>query len=277
MDTKLIQQDRKFDIESLLEKAVEKDIGIESLERFLALREKLKNEQDREAFFSALANFQSECPTIEKRKNVYNKDGKSIRYKYAPIEDIVEQVKKPLKEFGFSYFMKTEQTENSVTAICIVNHEWGHSEETRFMVPVDKSSYMNDQQKFASALTYAKRYAFCNALGIMTGETDDDANGASPPQGEKPKDDPPLSFSQMTKKMLKDAFDNGLVTKEETTEFWKKMKLYSDPAQAGQYFDELQELINDRKENGFPKQSVEDVTKDLAIQKGMDFEGNENV
>jgi hypothetical protein len=40
---------------------------------------------------------------------------------------------------------------------------------------------MTTPQKFASALTFAKRYAFCNVLGILTGDKDDDANTAGSP------------------------------------------------------------------------------------------------
>ena len=41
-------------------------------------------------------------------------------------------------------------------------------------MPIDKDGFMNTPQKFASALTYAKRYAFCNAFGILTADEDDD-------------------------------------------------------------------------------------------------------
>ena len=39
---------------------------------------------------------------------------------------------------------------------------------------------MSAQQKVGAALTFAKRYAFCNAFGIMTGDEDNDANQAAP-------------------------------------------------------------------------------------------------
>jgi hypothetical protein len=40
---------------------------------------------------------------------------------------------------------------------------------------------MNEPQRFASALTFAKRYAFCNAFGILTGDEDDNAEKATAP------------------------------------------------------------------------------------------------
>ena len=42
-------------------------------------------------------------------------------------------------------------------------------------MPVDAGAYMNEAQKAASALTFAKRYSFCNAFGILTGDEDDDS------------------------------------------------------------------------------------------------------
>ena len=47
---------------------------------------------------------------------------------------------------------------------------------------------MNAPQKYASAYTYASRYAFCAVTGILTGSEDDDAQGAGDPQ---PKSQPP--------------------------------------------------------------------------------------
>jgi hypothetical protein len=105
--------------------------------------------------------------------------GGGIRYKYAPLDVIVEEVRDILEENGFSYTLATEQTADSVTAICNSHHLAGHSESTRLTAPIDHEAYMNEPQKVASALTYASRYAFRNAFGIMTGDDDDDAQSAS--------------------------------------------------------------------------------------------------
>ena len=39
---------------------------------------------------------------------------------------------------------------------------------------------MSDSQKYAGALTFAKRYAFCNAFGILTADEDIDGHAARP-------------------------------------------------------------------------------------------------
>jgi ERF superfamily len=150
-------------------------VPVETLEKLFALREKVKAEQAREAFTQALADFQGDCPIIAKTKKVMNKDGRTVRYVYAPIDAIVDQIKKPLAKHGLSYTWNVEQNDKGITAVAKVTHKFGHSETSSFNVPIDPEGYMTAPQKVASALTFAKRYALCNALGISTGDEDTDA------------------------------------------------------------------------------------------------------
>ncbi len=162
--------------ENLISQAITQKLPIESLEKLLAMRRELKNEWAEEQYYRSLAKFQSICPIIKKTKIVYNKDGKTIRYKYAPLEDIINQIKSPLEECGLSYDLDSKFLENEYIAICNVHHINGFSKQFNFSVPIEDSQYMNSIQKVGSTRTYANRYNFCNALGIMTEEEDDDAN-----------------------------------------------------------------------------------------------------
>lgn len=175
--------------EALIAKAIAKgnDIPIDTMEKLLAMRRELKAEWSKEEYFKALANFQQACPEIKKTKIVYNKNSTTVRYRYAPLEDIVEQCKDLLKENGFSYNIKTMQQESFMTAICVTHHIAGHSEESALEIPIDHDAYMNIAQQVASALTYAKRYAFNNAFGIMTGDEDDDAQSTVDEKNEDPE------------------------------------------------------------------------------------------
>lgn len=164
--------------ELLFTKALEKDASVETLERLMAVRRELRNEFAETEFFRALSAFQSRCPAIRKTKSVMNKGGTSVRFKFAPLDEIVSTVKSLLKECGFSYSLEVEQNKETVTAICVLHHEAGHSAKTSFTVPIDPEGFMTAPQKVASALTYAKRYAFCNATGIMTADEDDDGMAA---------------------------------------------------------------------------------------------------
>jgi hypothetical protein len=145
------------------------------MEKLFALREKVKAEQAKEAFVSALSSFQSECPMVEKTKKVMNKDGVSVRYQYAPLDTIVEQIKVPLAKYGFSYTWDVKNEVGFITAVATITHSLGHSQTSEFKIPIDTEGYMTAPQKYASALTFAKRYSLVNALGISTGEEDTDA------------------------------------------------------------------------------------------------------
>ncbi len=168
-------KEKPTSVESFISQAIAQNLPVETLERLFDLREKVLKEQAKAAFLEALSSFQKDCPVIKKTKKVMNKDGVSVRYQFAPLDSIVEQIKKPLAESNLSYRWETKQENGNVRAICIVTHVLGHSESSDFDVPVDTEGYMTQPQKFASALTFAKRYSLCNALGISTGDEDTDA------------------------------------------------------------------------------------------------------
>lgn len=165
-------------IDELLAQAISKGAGLETLEKLLAMRKELKMEYAKEQFDAALASFQSECPVIKKERKVDfvgKTSGVRVKYAYAPLDEIVEQVKGLIAKNGLSYTIDMENTETSITAIVKVRHIAGHSEITKFTVPIDKNAYMSAQQQYGAASTFAKRYCFCNAFGILTGDEDTDA------------------------------------------------------------------------------------------------------
>ncbi len=169
-----------FNIESLMAKAIEQGLSPETMEKFLAMRQQLKAEWATEQYNRAMASFQSECPTIQKTKEVKNDSGK-VLYKYAPIESIVEQVKPYLQKYGFSYSTSMEVLADGVKVVCKVIHQDGHSEESPMQVPLGtKTGIMSSSQQTAAAQTFAKRYAFCNAFGILTGDEDNDGANIAP-------------------------------------------------------------------------------------------------
>jgi len=167
----------------LIQKAIESG-NVDAIERMVALTERLQAKWAKDRYFDFLAKFQKDCPIITKDSKVdaTTKKGSRIKYNYASLDEIVRQVKEPLERNGFSYVIQTKQTDNEVTSICVSHHRDGHEETTSFAVPIDHEAFMNDAQKVASALTYSKRYAFCNAFGIMTSDPDDDARTMGEPE-----------------------------------------------------------------------------------------------
>lgn len=198
-----------IDVQSLLSRAIDNNTPVEAMEKLLSMSRELKADYAREQFNISLAEFQADCPEIKKTKIVRDKSG-NVRYRYAPLEVIIEQVKKYLVQYGFSFTIKAEQTEKSFKAICEVRHIVGHKESTSFEVPLDPKAYMSAPQKVGSASTYSRRYAFCNAFGIMTADSDDDGN-ISHPENEKPKyrenpkgNRPPKLTAEQAKKEILD-------------------------------------------------------------------------
>lgn len=161
-------------VEGFITQAISANVPVETLEKLFALREKVKAEAAKEAYIKSMSIFQSESKIIKKTRKVLNKDG-SVRYTFAPLDSIVEQIQKPLAKAELSYRWETKQSDKGVTAICFVTHVLGHTESSDFTVEIDPSGFMTSPQKSASALTFAKRYSLCNALGISTGDEDDDA------------------------------------------------------------------------------------------------------
>lgn len=169
------KQIQTIDPETLILKAVESNVPVETMERLLSMRAELKEEQAKEAFYTALSLFQRKCPIIRKEREVRGKDG-GVRYRYASLDDIVKQIAPLLEECGLSYTVDTKhKKEGFISVILEIHHLLGYSKLSEFDVPIEETAFMNDAQKAGSALTYAKRYAFCNAFGIMTGDQDDDA------------------------------------------------------------------------------------------------------
>lgn len=174
--TEIVPVERKgIQIETLLSQAIDKGVSVDTMERLLAMRRELKAEAATEAYNRAMASFQDECPIIKKTKTVRTNSGTDA-YSYAPIESIVKQVKSLIKKNGFSYTTRMELLAGGVKAIVRVTHELGHFEESPMEVPFGtKTAVMSGSQVAAAAQTFAKRYAFLNAFGILTGDDDNDA------------------------------------------------------------------------------------------------------
>jgi hypothetical protein len=183
---------RALDVDAgqIITMAIDKGVSVETMERILAMRREIKAEVAKESYFQDLAAFQFECPVIEKKVKVKEKEGGKTRYKYSPIEDMVDQTRDLLRKYGFSWVIKPKQDANGVSMICEAHHRDGHVEQAEFQVPIDAKAYMNDQQKVGSAATFAARYAFKFVFGLVCKGEDDDAITAGKTQATTRKPEP---------------------------------------------------------------------------------------
>lgn len=160
--------------------AINKGLSPESLDRLFTLQERYEANLAKKAFDKAMADFQGEVPVIKKVKRGGQTKTGQTAYMYAPLDSIVEQVQSLLKKNGLSYMIKIdiivdEKKETKVKATCIARHYLGHSEESTMEVPLGaQTGVMSQPQVVAAASTFAKRYAFQNAFGIMTGDEDNE-------------------------------------------------------------------------------------------------------
>lgn len=184
-----VQRTNDSSVETFISQAIQAQVPIETLERLLAMRKEVRADQAREAFTMAMAKFQKECPVIAKTKPVKNKSG-DVTYKYAPLDSIILQVKQALGNNDLAYDFDERKSEDGtkLTAICTITHSMGHSKSASFEVEIGTEAYMTDTQKYGARMTFAKRYAFCNVLGIATGDEDTDARELTKKDSRKPAD-----------------------------------------------------------------------------------------
>lgn len=188
-----------LDIQTLFMNAITGKLPPDQMEKLLAMRRELMAEHARKQYYIALSNFQEEMQFVGKNKKV---NATNLKYSYASIDQIVGEAKPVMKKWGFSYSFDTEQNAKEYTAVCIIHHEAGHSETSKFTVPVDKSAYVSAPQAVAQSSTFAQRYAFRNAMGIITTDDDNDANGVD----KRPKPPTPI-WAQAKTESVKSKLD----------------------------------------------------------------------
>lgn len=136
-----------------------------------------------EEWAEAFATAQQAFPAIPKTKTV---DTGSYSYKYADLPAIIEAVTPHLEAAGLSIAQSVVSQDSRVGVETRIYHTSGHVET---FGPVFLPGGQ-DAKSAGSAITYARRYSLCAALGIAT-EDDDDGRAASQPpaQRETPRQD----------------------------------------------------------------------------------------
>lgn len=178
-------------VTSLVRLAIERGVDVGVLERLVALQERVTERDARAAFFQALADFQDECPEIQKTKKaeIATSSGAKYSYTFAPLEAITRGIRPALKAHGLSYSWDVEPGGDGVLmVICVLRHIDGHQERARFPVPIESSAKMSGAQKNGAALTYGRRQSLIAVLGLTAADDTDAAD---------PKDDTKITEAQV--------------------------------------------------------------------------------
>lgn len=157
--------------------------SVEKLERLLAMQERIMAIQAKSAFDAAFAQMAPELPEIDEKGKIIVKE--RLRSTYAKLEDIHKAIKPILARHGFAIRHRTEWPEgksNLIRIVGILSHKSGHSEESSFEAPADKSEYRTDIQSMGSTVSYGRRYTTLDLLNLTTRGQDDDGRSAGRPQ-----------------------------------------------------------------------------------------------
>ena len=152
----------------------------------------------------ALAKFQGslEQPSLNSEVEVETKTGGKYKFKYADLSECKRAAKQPLAENELAVCQLIEDDYSIRTILLHSSGQWISSK-------VRMPSNTADAQSIGSAITYAKRYAFCAILGIVA-DDDEDANIASgnTAQKEQPKEQPKKANSNEKKELTRDHINN---------------------------------------------------------------------
>lgn len=127
--------------------------------------------------YAALAEAQSEFPSISRDKEVVvkTKTNGEYRFKYAPLDSIFSAVRPVLQKNGLAIAQPLTATEDGRAAVrTVLMHSAGGILEGTLPIKTDGL----DPQALGSLVTYVRRYALTSMLGIAT-EDDDDARSAT--------------------------------------------------------------------------------------------------
>lgn len=172
-------------IMAILAGAVERGTPPETLERLMAMSERIAANAAKQKFNEAMAKFKAGCPPVPRRTEnkqfKVTRDGIERSRRYAALEDIEATIRGPLGECGLSYrWTDTKIEGGSMTMVCVVSHVGGHSESSPATLPVTSSAGCSEAQKYGAAMTYAQRYSLIQALGLTTCDEDSDGNPPAP-------------------------------------------------------------------------------------------------
>ncbi len=161
----------------MLQKVIEGGItadNVSALVSLVGLYDRMQAKNAEREFNQAFAKLQSELSGVNATRQVPNKDG-SLRYRFAPYEDIMEEAKPVLIANGFAVSFNSRFGDGRMVSICTLRHVGGHSISNEFAVRIGGGPPgATETQADGAAKTYAKRGALCDALNIVV-EHDDDA------------------------------------------------------------------------------------------------------
>lgn len=197
------------------------------------------------AWAVAFAKAQSEFPPIGKgqKATIPTKSGE-YSYTYAALPDILDAVSPILHENGFSIAQSVAGDQSTIAVETRIYHKDGCCEVFGPLVLHSGG----DARSAGSAITYARRYALCAALGIAPDEDDDGARAASARREEPTQTEADLAWRWVWEEsaIFKDWTPDERVAAAKTAQTMLAIKQVSDMAEAKRVFDHMAGAYQER-------------------------------
>lgn len=155
------------------------DVG--TIERIIALKERMDDQGRRNAFAAAMSRLQSKLPQIDKRGKIMERDSNKVRSTYAKIEDLDGQIRPFLAEEGFAFSYDTQPGINvgEIRILGTMTHCEGHSVTKQIDLPIDTGGAKSKVQERSSTVSVGIRNLLRMHLNLVMREVDDDGQGVA--------------------------------------------------------------------------------------------------
>jgi hypothetical protein len=163
----------------ILALAVERGAGIETIERLVALHQKMEEREAKASFDEAMNAAQKEMEPIRT-----NADNPQTRSRYATYQALDKVVRPIYTRHGFSLSFNTEDlpTPDVVKIVCYVARG-KYERRYQIVMPADGKGakggdVMTKTHATGAAHTYGRRYLLCDIFNIVVGDDKDGNAGA---------------------------------------------------------------------------------------------------
>lgn len=199
-----------------------------------------------EAWTEAFAQAQAEFPNVPKgqKATIPMKSGGEFSYTYAALPDVLDAVRPILAEHGFAVAQSVGGDQNTVAVETRIYHKAGHMEAFGPLVLHSGG----DARSAGSAITYARRYALCAALGIAPDEDDDGARAAAARRDEPTMSEADIAWRWVWEesKVLKGWSDNDRLAAAETAQTYLAIKKVTNMDEARRVLDHMRGAYAER-------------------------------
>jgi hypothetical protein len=166
---------------SLIAMAVAKGADINTIERLVALQERMEAKRAEMAFNDAMNKAQKGMGPVNT-----DLENPQTRSKYASYWALDKRVRPIYTANGFSLSFDTGDTDKQecVRVLCYVSHNEGHTRTYHIDMPADGKGakggdVMTKTHATGAAMSYGKRYLLKDIFNIAIGEEDTDGNAIS--------------------------------------------------------------------------------------------------